>query len=120
IISIQTEVDVEPSVAIVIGHCCVCKGSSRRFCEGKCIGLPRKLAIALVQKKQWTGVAHHQQVLQPVILKISKDRTRSRIQNADAGAIGRVLERSIATIAIEPVRQSRRLTYIDVVVSVAG
>ena len=61
IVAVQAEVNVETSVAVIVGDRCVREGSLRRRCKLEGIALERKFAVALIQKKQGPVAANDQQ-----------------------------------------------------------
>ena len=50
VIDIEAEVNVQPSIAVIVGGGCACKRSQRRSGELKGIGLLAKLSAAFVDE----------------------------------------------------------------------
>ena len=73
----------------------------------------------MVQEEKRAAARNHQKVLKPLIVEIREQSASATVQHAHRGFFSHILERSIASIAIEPVGKSRRLTDIQVIPSVA-
>ena len=119
VIDVEAEVDIEPAVAVVIGHRCAGKRSLRRRSELKRIRLLAKLAAAFIQEQHRAVCPHDDQVLPSVVVDIDKKRARGVFDDADARCFRDVLKGSVASISIEPVRNAAGLAQIEVVKSVA-
>ena len=63
IVTIETEINIKQTVAIIIGDGGVCESSLRRTRELEGIALEQKLSLPLVQKKQGAAGADHQKIL---------------------------------------------------------
>ena len=103
IIVVETEIDVEAPIVIVVSDGCVGEGSLRCTCKLESIPLQREAPVSLVRIQQRPGCADHEQILQPAVLKIGKQRARGKIQHANAGLFRHIFEGAISTIAIEAV-----------------
>ena len=115
IVAIEAEINVEASVAVVVGDRCVGECSLRRPRELKGVPLDRERAVSLIEKEQRAPATHHQQVLQPLVPKIGEERARSAVQHSDAGLFCHVFKSPVALVSIKPVRQSCRLADVKIV-----
>jgi len=98
VIDIETKINVEPSVAVIIRNGRASKRSLRWIRKPKCIGLLNKLAAALIQKQHRPGGADDNQILASVIIDIDKQRGTPCFQLPDARFFGDVFESSIARL----------------------
>ena len=119
IVDVQTEVDIEVAIAIVVGDRRSGEGSLRRLREMKCVRLLAKLSLPFVHVKHRAVGADDDQVLVATVAEIRKQRAGSVLEDAEPGDVRDVLESSIPAIAIEAVRQTSRLADVDVIEAVA-
>ena len=118
VIGVQAEVNVEPSIAVVVGNGRAGERSLRRVRELERVRLLPKLAAAFIQKQQRAVGAHHDHVLAAVVVEIGEQRAGRVFQDPQAGGFGDVFERSVAAVAIEAIGQARRLANIEIVEAV--
>src|SRR6202035_1024804 len=74
VVKIKTEVNIQPTVAIIIGNRCASERPSGRIGKPKCVDLLFELAVALVQKQQRAALANNDQVLPAIVINIRKKR----------------------------------------------
>ena len=72
VVGVQAEVNVEPSVAIVVRRGRAGEGSLGRIREPERVGLLAKLAAAFIQEQQRAIGAHHDDVLAAVVVEIGE------------------------------------------------
>ncbi len=115
---VEAEIDVEPSIAIVVSDGRPSEGSLRRVGKVKCVWPFPEFATALIDKQQGAIRADHDHVLAPVIIEVGEQGAGGVFQNTEAGMLGDVFKRAVAAIAIETVGKPRRLADIEVIESV--
>ena len=118
VVAIQAEINIQTSVAVVVGDRRMGKRPLRRALELERVLLDRKRSIALIEKKQRTTTANDQKVLPSFVFEVCEQGARRVVQHADAGLLRHVFQRPIAPVAVEPVWQARRLADIQVIESV--
>src|SRR5882724_2644574 len=72
IVAVQTEIDIESSIAVIVRRGSVRKGTLRGLDKLESITLALELSIPLIQEQKRPTAANHQQVLQPLVLEISE------------------------------------------------
>src|SRR5277367_4589218 len=72
IVGIEAEVDIETSVAIVVGYSRMRERSLGRTVKPESIALGREGAVALIQKEQGAASANDKKILAPLVLEIGK------------------------------------------------
>ena len=115
IVAVETEVKIEPAVAIIIGSGNGSKCSLGRLCKRKRIGLQTKGSILLIEEEQRSFGTDDQQILVTIIVQVGEERAGSRIEDRNPGHFGDIFKCSIPSIAVKPVREARRLADIKVV-----
>ena len=118
IIGVETKVDVEAAIAIVVGQSGMGECAQRRLGEGKRARLVFELSVALIDEEKRAGIAYDEQILQATIFEIGEQRAGSGIKDSDAGFFRDVFERAVAAVSVEAVWQARRLTDVEVVETV--
>src|SRR4029077_5544070 len=108
VIAVETEINVETPVAIVIGDSGVGESSLRRSCKLERIGLKREVSTSLVKEQQRAAAANHQKILDSLIFEIGKQGAGCVIKDSHSGLFGHILKGSIAAVTIEAVRESCR------------
>ncbi len=81
IVTVKTEVDVEASIAIVVGDGGMGEGSLRGLHKLEGIRFARKFASSLVQEEQRSVGANYEKILHTFVLEIGKERAGRGIQN---------------------------------------
>src|SRR5208283_2782764 len=74
VIDIQTEVNVEQAIAIIVGGGRTREGPLRRIGKLKRIRLLAEFATALVQEQERAVRPYDHQVLAPVVIKVGNNR----------------------------------------------
>ena len=115
IIAVEAEINIETPVAIIVREGGLCESSLRRLVELESIALEGESSISLVQKEQRPAAANHQEILEPFVLEVCKQCAGRGIQHADSRGLGDILERSIAAIAVKPVRKTCGLANVNVI-----
>ena len=118
VVHIRAEVNIEASIAIVVGYGGVREGSLRRTCKPEGIALDGEGAVALIEEEQGTGAANDEQVLEPPVLKVGEQSAGGTVEHADAGFFRYVFKGSVTAVAVKPVWQSGRLADIEVIEAV--
>ena len=118
VVAIHAEIDIQASVAVVVGDRRMRECSFGRMRKLEGISLNRECAISLIEEQQWAAATYHQKILQTSVLKVGEERAGSVVQYTDAGLFGDILKRSVAAVAVEPIGQSRRLADVQVVVAI--
>ena len=115
VVVVDAEVDVETSVPIVVRNCSLRKTPLRiaRKLEG--IAFDRILSLSLIKKEQRAAFGNNKQVLHAFVLEIGEESARGVIENIYSRPFGDVLERSVPKISVEPIRETRRLTHIEII-----
>src|SRR5208282_3912051 len=106
---VETEINVQAAVAVIVGHGSMRERSRRSIHKVERIAPLLKLSIALIDD---------QEVLEPLILEIRKERTSGAVQHADSSRFRDILESAIAAIAVQPVGKSRGLANIEIIQTV--
>src|SRR5208283_3935222 len=103
---------------VVIRQRSMRKRSCGRIRETERIAFQREFPIPLIEKQQGSRGTDHEKILKSLVFEIREKRASSAIQNTDASGFCDIFESAIASIAIEPVRQARRLAYVQIVESI--
>jgi len=88
IVIIQTEVNIQAPVAIVIAEGCAGEGSLRRLRESKRVGLQTELPIPLIEKEQRSAGGDDDQILIAIVADVREKRARSWSRNASQPSDG--------------------------------
>ena len=99
IVDVETEIDVQPAISVVIGGGGAGKGPLRRPGELKRVRLTTKLAAALVEEQKRTVGTNDYQVLPAVVIQVSKQCAGRVLQNSQPGAVGNVFERPVSSVS---------------------
>ncbi len=119
IVTVKTEINVEFTVTVVVGDGCMGEGALRRARKAERVSLACEGAVAAVEKEERSSAAHHKKVLQAVVAEVRKERAGGVVQHADAGLFRHIFKGAITLIAVQPVRQTGRLAYVQVIKAVA-
>src|SRR6185437_7175655 len=118
VIDVETEVDVEPAIAIVIGDGGAGEGALRRGCELKRIRPLAELAASQVGKKERTVGPRHDQILTAVIIEVGENGAGGIFQHTYPGRLGDVPKGTVAAIVKQAIRKTGRLADVNVVKTV--
>ena len=118
-IGIDAEIEVEEPVAIVVGHRDRRQHTLERLVEAKGVGNDSKSSFAVVEKKERPRAGRQHQILIAVVVDVDEERLRGVVEHPEAGALGNVLERAVATCAIQPIGEPRRLRDVEILEAVA-
>src|SRR5258706_12040485 len=119
VIDVQTKIDIQPPIEVIVSDGRASKGSLRRVGESKRIGLWPKLAAALFQKQKRAVGTHDNYILASIVVEVGKERARGVVEDPQAGRFGNIFECSISPVSIEPVGESRVLANVEIVKAVA-
>ena len=72
----------------------------------------------MIQKEQGTAATDDKKILESLVFKVGEQSARSIVEYADSGLFRYVFKGPVATVAVEPVWQSGRLAYIEIIESV--
>ncbi len=118
VVAIEAEINVEASVAIIVSDSRVGKRSLGRPRKPEGVALEQEFSLALVEEKQRAAAAHHQKILNPLVLEIREQCASCAVKDIYSCGLGHVLKGSIAAIAVEPVGKASGLTDIKIIQSV--
>src|SRR3984893_9147209 len=82
---VETKINVQPAVAIIICNGGSRERTSRRIFKAKRIRLDTKFSAAKIAKQQWTVRTHHNHILAAAVVEISEQCARSIFQNSKPG-----------------------------------
>jgi hypothetical protein len=117
-IGVDAEIQIEKAVPVVIGHGNRGERALQRAFETERVLDLREPPGAIVHEQHRTDAGREHEVLVAVVLDVGEERLRRVVQNPDPGTFRDVLERSITARTKQPVRQSSRLAYVQVLQSV--
>src|SRR6266498_3414346 len=106
IVVVQTEIDIETAVMIVVCDRGMGECTLRWPYELEGIVFGYEFSLALIYKKQGAATRHHQQVLFALVIEICEQRARCRIKNVESGRRGYIVKSSVSSIAVKPVRKA--------------
>ncbi len=115
---VETEIDVEPAVAIVVGYGCAGEGALRRRGEVEGVWLLVKFSVAVVQEEQRAVGADYDEVLAAVIVNVDEEGAGGVFDYAYAAGLRDVFEGAVAAIAVEAVGQASGLADVEIVEAV--
>src|SRR5271157_43899 len=115
VIAVETKINVEPSVAIVVPKGRTGKGPLRRLSETEGIRFQLKPSSSLILKEQRTCGAHDDKILMTIVVHVDKQCARCIIKYADSCGLRHILESPIPPVAIKSIRKAGRLAHIKVV-----
>ncbi len=119
IIVVNTTIEIQATIAVIIGCGCARERSLGRLGEFESICLQLKSSVALIQKEQRPTRPYHQKVLTTAIKKVGKQGAGGIVENTDTGLVGDILEGPIAAIAVETIGKPCWLAYVEVIVAIA-
>src|ERR1700722_20276608 len=117
VINVEAEINVQPTVAIIVGDGGSCERSLRRVRELESIRLLPEPAVSFVHEKQGATRAHDNQVLTAIVVEIGKQRARGLVEDTDSGRFRNIFERAVSAIAIKAVGQPSGLANVEIVES---
>src|SRR5258708_2522912 len=118
VVAVETKIDIEAAVVVVVGHRSMGEGALRGACELKCVALEGKCSGAVIEKQKWAAATNDEEILHTLIFEIGEQRAGGGVEHTDAGFFGDVVEGAVAAIAIETIGKSRRLADVEVVETV--
>src|SRR6185369_7075052 len=118
VIHIEAEIDIEASIAVVVGHGGVGERSLWRSGKLERVPLQGKRSVALIEEEQGSGAAHNQQILPAPVQEIDKECACGAVEHANARLVSNVFKRAIPTIAIQAVGQTVGLADVQIIESV--
>ena len=118
VVTVETEINVEQAVVVIIGDGRVGESSLGWARELEGIALEQKLSFPLVQQEQRTAGANHEKVLHSLVLEIREEGAGRVVQHVHSGLLRHILEGSVAAIAIQAVGKPGGLANVQVVEAV--
>ena len=115
IINVETKINIQPAVAVIIGDGRAGECSLWNIGELKRSRFLAKCSAALVQEQERSARTHDYNILKPVIIEVCKERTRRIVEDPKARGFGDVFKSTISTISIKAVGKTRGLANIEVV-----
>ena len=124
VVAVQAEIDVEPSVAVVVGQGDSGKGPLRWLGKAERLRLMLKRPVPKVPKEQRAARPYHDQVLVTVVINIGERGAGSVVENAHACRLGNVFKSPVSTVSVQPIGKAGGLANINfvepIVVSVSA
>ncbi len=119
VVAVGAEVDVQESVAVVVGH----RRRGQRALQGPLelegVRITREVALAVVQEQQGARAREEDEVLVAVVVDVHEERLGCAVEDGEARRLCHVLERAVPLVAEEAVGQALGLGDVDVVPAVA-
>ena len=115
---IDTEVEVEKPVAVVIGHGDGHGGALEPPLEAEGVLYPGEAPTSVVREEDRSRAHGEHQVLVAVVVHVGEERLRRVVEYREPSPLRHVLERPITPSPVESVRQARRLGHVDILAAV--
>ena len=118
-VRVDAQVRIEVAVAVVVGHADPGEYALQRPREREGVGHEREAPASIVEEQQRLHARREHEILVAVVVDVDQQRLRRVVEQADARALGDVLERAVPEGAEQAVGQPVRLRDVQVVAAVA-
>jgi hypothetical protein len=118
-VRVDAEIEIEKSVAVVIGHRDGGQDALQRLTEAKRVRDVREAAFAIIDEEQRLRSGGEHEVLVAVVLDVDEQRLRRVVEHADSRTLRHILESRITPGPEETIGEAGRLSDVEIFQPVA-